>query len=47
MANKSKKYVEALSKVDRTRMYDAKEALTLVSEIANAKFDETVEAHIK
>ena len=47
MAKKSKKYVEALSKVDRTRMYDAKEALTLVSEIANAKFDETVEAHIK
>ena len=47
MAKKSKKYAEALSKVDRTRMYDAKEALTLVSEIANAKFDETVEAHIK
>ena len=47
MANKSKKYVEALSKVDRTRMYDAKEALTLVSEIANAKFDETVEVHIR
>ena len=47
MAKKSKKYVEALSKVDRTKMYDAKEALTLVSEIANAKFDETVEAHIK
>ena len=47
MAKKSKKYVEALSKIDRTRLYDAKEALALVTEIANAKFDETVEAHIK
>lgn len=47
MANKSKKYVEALSKVDRTRLYDATEALGLVVEVATAKFDETVEAHIK
>ena len=47
MAKKSKKYVEALTKVDRTRLYDATEALALVTEIATAKFDETVEAHIK
>lgn len=47
MAKKGKKYVEALSKVDRTRLYDASEALGLVVEVANAKFDETVEAHIK
>ena len=47
MAKKSKKYVEALGKIDRTKLYDSKEALTLVSEIATAKFDETVEAHIK
>ena len=47
MAKKSKKYVEALGKIDRNRLYDSKEALTLVSEIATAKFDETVEAHIK
>ena len=47
MAKKSKKYVEALGKIDRNRLYDSKEALTLVSEIATAKFDETVEAHVK
>lgn len=47
MAKKSKKYVEALGKIDRTKLYESKEALALVSEIASAKFDETVEAHIK
>ena len=47
MAKKSKKYAEALSKIDRTRLYDATEALSLVTEVATAKFDETVEAHIK
>ena len=47
MAKKSKKYVEALGKIDRTKLYDSKEALDLVAEIASAKFDETVEAHIK
>ena len=47
MAKKSKKYVEALGKIDRTKLYESKEALALGSEIATAKFDETVEAHIK
>lgn len=47
MAKKGKKYVEALNKIDRTRLYDASEALALVAEVASAKFDETVEAHIK
>ena len=47
MAKKSKKYVEALGKIDRTKLDESKEALALVSEIATAKFDETVEAHIK
>ena len=47
MANKSKKYTQAVAKIDRTKLYDSKEALTLVSEIATAKFDETVEAHVK
>jgi len=47
MAKKAKKYAEALSKIDRTKLYDAKEALDLVVEVASAKFDETVEAHIK
>jgi len=47
MAKKSKKYIEALTKMDRTKFYDATEALSLVTEVATAKFDETVEAHIK
>lgn len=47
MAKKGKKYVEALAKVDRTRLYDASEAVALVVDAATAKFDETVEAHIK
>ena len=47
MANKSKKYTQAVAKIDRTKLYDSKEALDLVAEIASANFDETVEAHIK
>ena len=47
MAKKSKKYAQALAKIDSTILYDSKEALDLVAEIATAKFDETVEAHIK
>ncbi|HBF0500879.1 TPA: 50S ribosomal protein L1 [Clostridioides difficile] len=47
MTKKGKRYAGALQKVDRTKFYDASEALTLVSDIAGAKFDETVEAHIK
>lgn len=43
----SKKYKEALSKIDTSKVYDSKEALTKVVEIANAKFDETIELHIR
>ncbi len=47
MAKKGKKYLEATKLVDRSRLYDASEALGLTVETAKAKFDETVEAHIK
>ena len=47
MAKKGKKYTQAVEKIDRAKLYDAPEALGLVAEIATAKFDETVEAHIK
>ncbi|OPJ54906.1 50S ribosomal protein L1 [Alkalithermobacter paradoxus] len=47
MAKKGKKYIEASKLVDRARLYDASEALEVVTKIASAKFDETVEAHIK
>ena len=44
---RGKKYVEAAKKVDRTRQYDVEEAVKLVKDVAAAKFDETVEAHIR
>ena len=42
-----KKYLEAAKQVDRATMYDPAEAITLVKKTAVAKFDETVEVHIR
>ena len=42
-----KKYAEAAKLVDRTTQYDTAEAIALVKKTATAKFDETVEVHIK
>lgn len=42
-----KRYVEAAKAVDRAKLYDANEALELASSNAKAKFDETIEAHIR
>ena len=42
-----KKYVEAAKLVDRATAYDPAEAIGLVKKTATAKFDETVEAHIR
>lgn len=47
MAKRGKRYANALSKIDRSNLYDASQALSLVCEVAEAKFDETVEAHIR
>ncbi|MCU9615241.1 50S ribosomal protein L1 [Caldibacillus lycopersici] len=44
MANKGKKFVEASKLVDRTKAYDAKEALELVKKTNFVKFDASVEA---
>ena len=44
---RSKKYQEALAKFDRMQQYDPQEALGLVKNMASAKFNETVEAHIR
>lgn len=42
-----KKYIEAAKKVDRTQAYEIPAACALVRELKTAKFDETVEAHIR
>lgn len=48
MATKhGKKFREAAVKVDRAAVYTPLEAVKLVKELANAKFDETVEAHFR
>ncbi len=44
---RGKAYKEAFAKVDHSKLYEPTEAIKLVKEIAIAKFDETVEAHIK
>ena len=47
MAKHGKKYKEAINKVDRFKNYDPEEAIKLAKELAYAKFDETVELHIR
>ena len=42
-----KKYVDALKVVDKTKLYDSAEAVELASQNAKAKFDETIEIHIR
>ena len=42
-----KKYVDALKKIDRTKQYDMGEAIQTAIDVASAKFDETLELHVK
>ena len=44
---KGKKYVESAKLVDRSKLYDPAEALDTVVKTAKAKFDETVEIHVR
>ncbi|MGN0378265.1 MAG: 50S ribosomal protein L1 [Butyrivibrio sp.] len=44
---RSKKYVEAAKLVDRATLYSAEDAVALVKKASTAKFDETVEVHIR
>ena len=44
---RGKKYLEAAKSVNKGQLYDTAEAIGLVKKIAVAKFDETIEAHIR
>jgi large subunit ribosomal protein L1 len=47
MAKHGKKYLEAVKLVDRTKIYTPEEAISLAKKMAYAKYDETVELHLK
>ena len=44
---RGKKYKDSAQQIDRGTLYDPKEGLELVCKTASAKFDETVELHVK
>ena len=44
---RGKKYAEAAKTIDRAVVYDTAEAIALAKKVAVAKFDETIEAHIR
>ena len=44
---RGKKYKDSAKQIDRGTLYDPKEGLELVCKTASAKFDETVELHVK
>ena len=45
--HKGKKYVESSKLIEKLKLYDTDEAFDVVVKTAKAKFDETVEAHIR
>ena len=44
---RGKRYIEAAKSVDRANLYDVPEAIALVKKNAGAKFDETIEVHLR
>jgi large subunit ribosomal protein L1 len=47
MGSHGKKYLDSALKVDREKTYTSREALELIKEMAYARFDEAVEAHLR
>ena len=47
MATKGKNYKDSAKLVERSKLYDTEEALALVCQTAKAKFDETIEVHVR
>ena len=44
---RGKRYVESAKLVDRANLYDVNEAIEVLKKTASAKFDETIEAHVR
>ncbi len=44
---KSKKYVDSVKLIEKARLYDPSEAMDLVTKTSKAKFDETIEVHVR
>ena len=44
---KGKKYQDSAKLIDKTKLYDSNEAISLVCQTSKAKFDETIELHIR
>lgn len=47
MPKRGKSYKEAVAKFDKAQLHEVTEAMKLACETSRAKFDETIEAHIK
>ena len=45
--SQGKRYVEAAKLVDTTKLYETEEAFGLIEKMPKAKFDETVELHVR
>ncbi len=47
MTKRSKRYKEAVEKVDSNKLYGLREAIELFKDVATAKFDESLEVHVR
>ena len=47
MANFGKKYVDSVKLIEKSKLYDPAEAMALVCQTSKAKFDETIEIHVR